>query len=113
MKHMEKQVLMQVFLEEESHYRGKPTYQELVEYLHHHSYAGVTVIRGLEGYGRKLRVHGASQIDLSTSLPLVVEIIESPERIQELEKVFEETGMIDGALVTEQKIDVVRFSDHN
>jgi uncharacterized protein len=110
MTHTERHVLLRVFLEESYKYKGKPAYQVLLEYLRTHDYAGATALRGIEGFGRKHKMHSADMLELSTDLPIVVEIIDTPEKIESLKSELEETEMVNGALVTEEQVSVTRFS---
>jgi PII-like signaling protein len=110
MRQTTEQVLLRIFIEEGYKYKGKPTYQALLEYLRTHDYAGATAIRGIEGFGRKHKMHTADILELSTDLPIVIEIIETPDKVDQLLAQFELTGMVDGALVTQEKATVCRFS---
>ena len=109
MRTTEKQVLLRIFLEEGFKFEGKPTYQYLMEYLRKHDYAGATVLRGIEGYGRSHKMHNANILELSTDLPLVMEIIDSPEKIEELKDTLEATDIVSNALITEEKVTTIRF----
>ena len=105
----DKQVLLRIFLEEGCKYKGRPAYQVLLEYLRTNGFAGATALRGVEGFGRHHKMHSANMLELSTDLPIVVEIVESQELIDKLKDELERTNMVDGALVTEQPVLVHRF----
>jgi PII-like signaling protein len=102
-------VRLRVYLEETDKYQGKPTYQFLVTYMCKHEFAGATVFRGLEGFGMSHHIRSADLLDVSSDLPIVVEILETPARVRELMKVFTDTGMLDGRLVTEERVKAGRY----
>ncbi len=109
MKQTEQQVLLRIFLEESYKFKGRPAYQYLLEYLRTHEYAGATVLRGIEGFGRHHKMHTAGILELSTDLSLVVEIVDTAAKIDRLKDELETTGMVNGALVTEEKVTAYRF----
>lgn len=110
MRKTEQQVLLRIFLEESYKFNGKPAYQYLMEYLRTHGYAGATVLRGIEGYGGSHKMHSAGMLELSTDLPIIVEIIGTAESTERLKDELEGTGIVGGALVTEEKVTAIRFS---
>lgn len=109
MRKTEQQSLLRVFLEEGDKFEGKPAYQYLMEYLRKHDFAGATVLRGIEGYGRSHKMHNANMLELSTDLPIVIEIIDTIENIGRLKDDLEASGIINGVLLTEEKVTVMRF----
>jgi PII-like signaling protein len=96
-------------LEESDHYQGQPTYRFLVNYLKRHDFMGATVYQALEGYGESNRIHSADLLDVSSSLPLVVEVLEHPKKVTQLKDMLTETGMLRDRLVTEEKVRVARY----
>ena len=111
MRQTQERVLMRIFLEEGYKFNGQPTYQALMEYLRTHEYAGATVLRGIEGFGHKHKMHTADILELSTDLPIVIEIIDTHDKIEGLKDMLERTGMVNGALITEEKAIVYRFEE--
>ena len=111
MRHTEQQTLLRVFLEEGYKFEGKPAYQYLMEYLRQHDYAGATVLRGIEGYGRSHKMHNANLLELSTDLPIVVEIIDSNDNIERLKHDLEANSIVDSILITEEKVTTIRFGE--
>lgn len=102
-------VLLRIFIGEKDKYDGKPLYKYIVEYLRKNHYAGITVLRGISGFGKASKVHTSDILTLSSDLPIVIEIVDTHERIEELKSLFDETEMIDSALITEEKIKVIRY----
>lgn len=72
---------LRIYVGESDHWHGRPLYQELVEYLRKEGLAGATVFRAIEGYGAQSRIHTARVLRLSEDLPLVIDVIDRPDRI--------------------------------
>lgn len=101
--------LLRIFIGESDKYEGKTLYQYLVEYLRKNHYSGVTVLRGISGFGKDSKIHTSDILVLSSDLPIVIEIVDTIEKIDELKKVFDETNMIGSALITEEKIKIFQY----
>lgn len=104
--------LMRIFLGESDRCeqgprRGEPLHDALLELFRERGFAGATVVRGIKGFGATARVHTADILRLSLDLPIVVEVVETEERIQEI--VPELDGMIGGGLVTLEKVRVILY----
>ncbi|HMS66087.1 MAG TPA: DUF190 domain-containing protein [Ignavibacteria bacterium] len=104
-------VLLRIFIDENDKFNGKNLYQYLTEYLKENQYAGVTVLRGITGFGKTGKIWSSDLLELSSNLPIVIEIADSSEKIDQLKKVFDETKMIGSALVTEEKIKILKYSE--
>ena len=74
--------LLRIFLGESDKHEGLPLYEWIVRKARERGLAGATVLRGLEGFGAHSRVHTAKILRLSMDLPIVVEIVDSPEKIE-------------------------------
>ena len=100
-------VLLQIFIGESDRWEHKPLYEALVLKARELHLAGATVLRGPMGFGKASRVHTAKILRLSMDLPLVIEIVDSEEKINsflpELEK------MMGGGLVTLEKVKVLHY----
>ena len=101
--------LLRIFIGESDHYHGRPLYEAVVMKARELHLAGATVLRGPMGYGRSSRLHSAKLLRLSEDLPIVVEIVDSPEKIGELIPALE--GMIGSGLVTVEKVQVLKYGD--
>ncbi len=86
--------LLRIFIGESDKHQGVPLYEWLVKEAKKLGLAGATVTRGIEGYGAHSRIHTTKILDLSTDLPIIVEIVD------ELEKIEKFLPMVD-AVVTE------------
>lgn len=100
-------VLLRIFIGESDRWEHKPLYEAIVLRARELHLAGATVLRGPMGFGKSSRLHTAKILRLSMDLPLVIEIVDSEEKINaflpELEK------MIGGGLVTLEKVRVVAY----
>ncbi|MHB8126680.1 MAG: DUF190 domain-containing protein [Desulfitobacteriaceae bacterium] len=76
--------LLKVYMGESEHYKHKPLYQYLVHWLKDKGICGVTVNRGIEGYGQDKVLHTARFLELSSDLPMILEIVDVAEKIDPL-----------------------------
>ena len=100
-------VLMRIHIGERDKYRGKPLYQEIVELLRSRHYAGATVLRGIMGFGASSKLHTDRFLELSMDLPLVIECIETEEKIEAILPDLDE--MIGGGLITLERAKVILY----
>ena len=100
-------VLLRIFIGESDRWEHKPLYEAIVLKAREAHLAGATVLRGPMGFGKSSRLHTAKILRLSDDLPLVIEIVDSEEKINaflpELDK------MIGGGLVTLEKVNVIQY----
>ncbi|HEY6053260.1 MAG TPA: DUF190 domain-containing protein, partial [Gaiellaceae bacterium] len=73
--------LLRIFVGESDRHEGKPLYQAIVERVRREGLAGATVIRGVEGFGADSRIHTSRILRLSEDLPVLIEIVDTPEKI--------------------------------
>ena len=99
--------LMRVHIGESDRWHGKPLYQAIVELLRREKFSGVTVLRGVGGYGSSSVYHTEKILRLSQDLPIVVEVVESNDRIEGILPQLDE--MIGGGLVTLEKVRVILY----
>jgi PII-like signaling protein len=74
--------LLRLFIGESDRHAGMLLYEWIVRTAREHGLAGATVLRGLEGFGARSRVRTAKLLELSTDLPIIVEIVDTPEKIE-------------------------------
>ncbi len=74
--------LLRIFIGESDRHEGMPLYEWIVRKAREHHMAGATVVRGLEGFGAHSRVHTARILRLSQDLPIVIEIVDTKEKIR-------------------------------
>jgi len=99
--------LMRIHIGESDKWHGKPLYQAIIELLRKEKFSGVTVLRGVGGYGSSSVYHTEKILRLSQDLPIVVEVVESNERIEGILPQLDE--MIGGGLVTLEKVRVILY----
>jgi len=102
--------LLRIFIGESDRHHGRPLYEVIVETARKNGIAGATVLRGLMGFGAHSRLHTAKILRLSEDLPIVIEIVDKPERIEAL--LAEIDPMIEEGLVTREKVKVIAYR-HN
>lgn len=96
--------LLRIFIGESDVHDGRPLYQAIVEALRAAGLAGATVLRGIEGFGKSSRLHAAHVLRLSEDLPIVVECVDTYERIESVFPALDE--MIGDGLVTMERVEV-------
>src|SRR5512143_521097 len=99
--------LLRIFIGEDDKADGKPLYEAIVLKAREMHLAGATVLRGPMGFGKSSRLHTAKILRLSMDLPLVIEIVESEEKIQAFLPVLD--PMIGGGLVTLERVKVIEY----
>lgn len=101
------QVLVRIFIGESDKFQHIPLYEALVEFFRKEGFAGATVLRGIAGFGPHSMFHSDRLLRLSSDLPVVVEVVDERERFETvLPKI---AGMIDGGMVTMEKVHVWRY----
>lgn len=101
--------LLRIFIGESDRYEGHPLYEAIVLKAREAHMAGATVLRGPMSFGRSSRLHSAKILRLSDDLPIVVEIVDSQQQIEQFLPLLE--PMIGSGLVTVEKVQVVRYGD--
>ncbi len=104
-------VLLRVFIGESDHYRGKPLYEAIVLKAREIHLAGATVLRGPMGFGHSSRLHTAKILRLSEDLPLVIEIVDGEDKINQFLPLLD--SMMGHGLITLEKVKVLRYGGGN
>ena len=104
--------LLRIYVGVDDRLRGKPLFEAIVSQLREIGLAGATVLRGIEGYGAGSRVvHTARLLRLSEDLPILVEVVDSEQRIEQavaaVEEMLEEANC--GGLMTMEKVEIIRY----
>jgi PII-like signaling protein len=106
----ENSVLLRIFFgEEDQAPGGRPLYEAIVMKAREMNMAGATVLRGPLGYGRSSMLHTAKILRLSQDLPIVVEIVDAPEKIDAL--IPEIMSLTQSCLITTEKVRVIRYGN--
>lgn len=100
-------VLLRIFIGESDHWQGKPLYQQIVALFASRHYAGATVIRGILGFGASARLHSTRFPDAAFDLPIIIECVETEERIDAILPELE--AMLGGGLITLERAHVIMY----
>src|SRR6516162_10613140 len=103
----EKALLLRIYIGESDRFDHHPLYEAIVLKAREQGLAGATVLRGPMGFGHSSRIRTAKILRLSQDLPVVVEIIDTREKITAFLSLLD--GMVKGGLVTLEEIQVVRY----
>ncbi len=103
-------VLLRVFIGESDRFQGKPLYEAIVQKVRELGLAGATVLRGTEGFGANSVVHKAQLLEMSTDLPIVIEVVDTEEHIKPLLPHLE--TMIDEGMITMEYVVILMYR-HN
>jgi uncharacterized protein len=99
--------LLRIFIGESDRHEGRPLYEAIVLAARKRGMAGATVLRGLMGFGAHSRMHTTKILRLSEDLPLIIEIVDKPERIEAFLPILDE--MIGEGLVTLERAQVIAY----
>ena len=100
-------MLLRIFIGEGDALKGAPLYQKIVEKAREQKLAGATVLRGPMGFGKSSHLHTAKILRLSMDLPMIIEIVDTEEKIQDFLPHLD--GMIQGGLVTLEKVQALMY----
>jgi len=100
-------VLLRIFIGEDDRSDGAPLYEAIVVKARAQHLAGATVLRGPMGFGASSRLHTAKILRLSEDLPLVIEIVDSEEKIAAFLPTLD--GMMTSGLITMEKVQVLQY----
>lgn len=99
--------LVRIFVGESDRHGGQPLYTAIVEAARKRGLSGATVFKGIEGFGGHSVVHAARVFDLSTDLPILIEIVDAEEKIREFLPVLDE--MVHEGLITLETVEVIQY----
>jgi hypothetical protein len=99
--------LLRIFIGESDRWQGQPLFEAIVRKVREAGGAGATVLRGIEGFGAHSRIHTARILRLSADLPIVIEVVDTAEKIDALLPALD--AMIEDGLVTIETVQVLRY----
>jgi uncharacterized protein len=108
MRRLETAVKLRIFLGEDDKYKGRPMYEEVVVQAQESGLAGATVFRGYLGYGAASGLHAAKILRTSKDLPVVVEILDSEDKVNAFLDVLDK--LLTGGVATVEKVQMYRYS---
>jgi PII-like signaling protein len=103
-------MLLRVFIGEDAKFHHRPLYQEIVLKAREVHLAGATVLRGPMGFGHATRLHSMKILDVAEHLPIVIEIVDTEEKIKAFLPVLD--SMMPSGLVTLEKVQVLQYGEH-
>ncbi len=102
-------ILLRIFVGETDHFGGKPLFEAIVMKAREMHMAGATVLRSPLGYGKTSRLHSAKILRLSEDLPMVIEIVDSQDKVDEFLPVL--NSMMGSGLVTIERVQVLQYGN--
>jgi PII-like signaling protein len=99
--------LLRIFVGEADRWHGQPLYEAIVLEARKRGLAGATVIKGIMGFGAHSRIHTAKLLELSQDLPIVIEIVDAPDKIEAFMPDLEE--MVGDGLITLERAEVLLY----
>ena len=99
--------LLRIIVGESEKFEGRPAYEAIVMKARELNMAGATVTRGIMGYGKTSRIHSAKVLEMSGDLPMVIEIVDTDDKLDNFIPVLEK--MMKGGLVTMEKAKVIHY----
>ncbi len=103
-------MLLRVFVGEDAKFHHRPLYEAIVLRAREVHLAGATVLRGPMGFGHSTRLHTTKILRLSENLPLVIEIVDTEDKIKAFLSVLD--SMMSSGLVTLEKVQVLQYGEH-
>lgn len=100
--------LLRIFIGESDRSGLQPLYTAIVEAARASGLAGATIFKGIEGFGARSVVHAARVFDLSTDLPVLVEIVDTEQKIRAFLPQLDE--LVDDGLITLETVEVIRYT---
>jgi PII-like signaling protein len=107
MKLPETGTLLRIMIGENDQHQGKPLYEQIVFKAKELNLAGATVTRGILGFGADSRIHTAKILRLSEDLPVIIEIVDTEEKLATLIPFLDET--VKEGLITMEKVRVIKY----
>jgi uncharacterized protein len=103
--------LLRIFIGESDRHEGSPLYEWIVRKARENGLAGATVLRGMEGFGAHSRVHTAKILRLSLDLPIIVEIVDTLDKIEAFVPIID--GVIEEGLATLERVQIYFYRSGN
>lgn len=100
-------LLARIYIGESDSWHGRPLYEAIVHLLRERGMAGATVLRGIEGFGAKQRLHTTRILQLSQDLPILIEVVDQEERLRAV--LPELDAMVDDGLITLERVEVIAY----
>ena len=102
--------LLKIYIGESAHHHGEPLYHTIIKKIKELGLAGATTVRGIEGFGANSVIHSTRILRLSEDLPIVIEVVDTEEKIRELVRVLDE-AVTAGILMAMQDVEIIKYSE--
>lgn len=99
--------LLRIFIGEADRWQGEPLYEAIVRLARKNGLAGATAFKGCMGFGCKSHMHTAKLLELSSDLPILIEIVDSEEKISQFLPQLDE--LVKEGLITMEKVNVIMY----
>lgn len=109
MKTEHKGKLLKIYIDETDQWHGEPLYHAVAKKIREHDLSGVTIIRGIEGFGAHHTIHTARILRLSEDLPVVIEVVDTEDKIAEIIAVLD-TMISEGVLALVENVDIITYA---
>jgi uncharacterized protein len=103
-------ILLRIFIGEDDRYDGKPLFKYILELFKKEKMAGVTIIRGIDGFGKSSHLHTTSILRLSSDLPVVIECVDKKKNIEKIKPILND--IIKEGLITEEKVKIILYESN-
>lgn len=100
-------LLARIYIGEADQWHGRPLYEAIVHLARERGLAGVTVLRGIEGFGAKQHLHTTRILSLSSDLPVLIEIVDQEDRLRSV--LPELDAMVSDGLITLERVEVIAY----
>ena len=110
MKIEENDILLKIYIGESDKYKGRPLYEQITMQAKNLGLSGLTVFKGILGFGADKRMHTSKLLNLSDDLPLLIEIIDKKDNIDKIIPFLDQS--VKEGLVTMESIHVIRYRSH-
>lgn len=101
--------LLKIYIGESAGHHGEPLYHVIVKKIKELGLAGATTVRGIEGFGANSVIHSTRILRLSEDLPIVIEVVDTEEKIKNLIKILDET-VTTGILMALQDVEIIKYA---
>lgn len=105
------QILVRIFIGESDKWHHQPLHVALLERLRREGFAGATVFHGIAGFGARSVLHSSHLLRLSEDLPVVIEVVDTAEKVDHLTEILDE--MVSEGLATMEKVRVLKYAAGN
>ncbi len=108
MKKVEEGRRLRIFVGENHRYKGKPLFEAIIQKAREQGLAGATILKGVESFGRHHKIHTTKVLRLAEDMPMVIEIVDSPDKVDAFLPCLDE--MMEEGIVTVSDVKIIRYS---